>query len=100
MRLNNKDRSVSLNSHLFEAPVGLIGKKIELVFNETEPLKVEAIFAGNSLGNLPLLDPQINSKVYRSGYEAKSKSNPKETSENTIISQGGTLFELGEAKND
>jgi putative transposase len=96
----NKDRSVSLNSHLFEAPVGLIGKKIELVFNETEPLKVEAIFAGNSLGNLPLLDPQINSKVYRSGYEAKSKSNPKETSENTIISQGGTLFELGEAKND
>ena len=25
----NKDRTVSLKSHLFEAPVGLVGKKVE-----------------------------------------------------------------------
>jgi len=91
----NKDRSVSLNSHLFEAPVGLVGKKIELVFSEAEPLDVEAVFDGNSWGKLTILDQQINSKVHRSDYEPKSKDDRDTKPEKSTVPQGGKLFESG-----
>ena len=91
----NKDRSVSLNSHLFEAPVGLVGKKIELVFSEAEPLDVEAIFDGNSWGKLTILDQQINSKVHRSDYEPKGKEDHDAMPEKSTVPQGGRLFESG-----
>ncbi len=94
----NKDRSVSLYTRKFEAPVGLIGKKIELIFSETEPLKVEAVFNGKSWGNLLILDPQINSKVYRNGHTAKNESKFEATSEELVVTQGGSLFESGEEK--
>ena len=94
----NKDRSVSLNSHLFEAPVGLVGKKVELVFSEAEPLNVEVVFDGNSWGKLTVLDQQINSKVHRSDYEPKSKDDRDAKPEKSPVSQSGQLFESGSAK--
>lgn len=96
----NKDRSVSLNSHLFEAPVGLIGKKIELIYSEADPLNVEAVFNDQSYGKLTILDKQINSQVHRNDYAAGHKEAKMQTEnadkQNTI--QGGRLFESGAEK--
>jgi len=96
----NKDRSVSLNSHLFEAPTGLIGKKIELVYSETDPLNVEAIFNDQSWGTLTILDKQINSEVHRSDHKPASKDLQNQASDPAKITavQGGKLFESGAGK--
>jgi hypothetical protein len=91
----NKDRTLSLKSRLFEAPVGLVGKKIEVVFNESDPLDVEAFFNGESWGKLTLLDQQINSKVFRDDYEPKNKEQ-KILPEPLPGIQAGKLFESGE----
>lgn len=96
----NKDRSVSLNSHLFEAPTGLIGKKIELVYSETDPLDVEAVFDDRSWGKLSILDKQINAQVHRNDYEPGQKDQQNKTQNPAKIAavQGGKLFESGAAK--
>jgi transposase InsO family protein len=91
----NKDRTLSLKSRLFEAPVGLVGKKIEVVFNESDPLDVEAYFNGESWGKLTLLDQQINSKVFRDDYEPRNKEQ-KIMPEPLPGIQAGKLFESGE----
>jgi len=90
----NKDRTVALKSRLFEAPVGLVGKKIEVVFNESDPLEVEAFFNGESWGKLTLLDQQINSKVFRDDYQPKNKEHKIEPVASPVI-QAGRLFESG-----
>jgi hypothetical protein len=86
---------VALKSRLFEAPVGLVGKKIEVVFNESDPLDVEAFFNGESWGKLTLLDQQINSKVFRDDYEPKSKEQIIMPEASPDI-KAGKLFESGE----
>lgn len=92
-RVNN-DRSVSLKSMLFEAPIGLVGKKIEVVFNEADPLNVEAFFNGKSWGNLTVLDQQINSKVYREGSK-KQNNEPNISVHDSEPPKAGKLFESG-----
>jgi len=89
-----------LNSHLFEAPTGLIGKKIELVYSETDPLNVEAIFNDQSWGKLTILDKQINSEVHRSDHKPEPKDLQNQASEPAKITavQGGKLFESGAGK--
>jgi transposase InsO family protein len=96
----NKDRSVSLNSHLFEAPTSLVGKKIELVYSETDPLDVEAVFNDQSWGKLTILDKQINYQIHRSDYNPEMKEQQIQAPETAKITsvQGGKLFESGADK--
>jgi putative transposase len=61
----NRDRSVVIDKRLFEAPVALIGKRIELLYHEHEPLCVEARFAGQSQGTITPIDLHVNSRVKR-----------------------------------
>jgi len=60
-----KDRTVSLNGKLFEAPVGLIGQQVTLRYHEADLEKIEVIWKNQSHGFLSLVDLQVNSRVKR-----------------------------------
>jgi putative transposase len=61
----NKDRSVVMDRRLFEAPVELIGKRVELLFFEGSPEQVEIRCAEQSYGLLRQIDLHVNSRVKR-----------------------------------
>jgi putative transposase len=90
-----KDRTVSLNGRIFEAPVSLIGKKIELYYGEEEPEKVEVFFNGESYGFILLLDRHTNCLIYRNNHniELQESTNPVKTNPESY--QGGKLFGNG-----
>jgi len=61
----NKDRSVTIDNRLFEAPVELIGKRVELLYHENKPEQVEIRMAEKSFGYLQQIDLHVNCKVKR-----------------------------------
>lgn len=61
----NKDRSVVVNRRLFEAPVALIGQRVEILYHEEQAEQVEIRFQGESYGLLRQVDLQVNSRVRR-----------------------------------
>ncbi len=61
----NKDRSVVVERRLFEAPVELIGKRVELLYVEENPELVEIRYADKSYGVLRQIDLHVNSRVKR-----------------------------------
>ncbi len=60
-----KDRSVTINGRLFEAPVALIAKRIDLLYHKDQPLRVEARLSGQSYGMLQPVDLAVNCRVRR-----------------------------------
>lgn len=60
-----KDRSITLNGRLFEAPVALIAKRIDLLYHKDQPLRVEARLSGKSYGMLQPVDLAVNCRVRR-----------------------------------
>jgi transposase InsO family protein len=61
----NKDRSVIVNRRLYEAPVALIGKRVEILYHEDAPDLVEIRCQGESYGLLRQVDLHVNSRVKR-----------------------------------
>jgi hypothetical protein len=61
----NKDRSVIVNRRLYEAPVTLIGKRVEILYHEDTPELVEIRSQGESYGLLRQVDLHVNSRVKR-----------------------------------
>ena len=61
----NKDRTVVVDKRLFEAPVQLIGKRVEVLYHETNPERAEIRLNGESYGLLRLVDLHVNSRVKR-----------------------------------
>jgi putative transposase len=60
-----KDRTISLNSTLYEAPVQLIGHQVTLLYHEHDPVRVEIVLKGQSYGFLHPLDLHVNARVRR-----------------------------------
>jgi transposase InsO family protein len=60
-----KDRTISLNGKLFEAPVGLIGQQVTLRYHEANLEQIEVVWNNQSYGFLSLVNLQINSRVKR-----------------------------------
>ena len=60
-----KDRTVTLNGHLFEAPVCLIGQRVDLLYHPDRPRKVEVMLAAKSHGYLQPVDLAVNCRVKR-----------------------------------
>jgi transposase InsO family protein len=60
-----KDRSVTIDGRLFEAPVALIGKRIDLLYHKDQPMRVEARLSGESYGMLQPVDLAVNCRVKR-----------------------------------
>ncbi len=75
----NKDRTVSIDGRVYEAPTKLIGEQISLLFHEESPERVEIIHCGQTQGFLVPLDLYINNQVRR------------EASPQPTVKQGGRL---------
>jgi len=61
----NKDRSVVVDNRLFEAPVALIGKRVEILYHQQSPEQVEIRCEGISHGLLRQVDLHVNSRIKR-----------------------------------
>ena len=87
----DKDRSVSLHGRCYEAPVGLIGKWVTLLYHKHDRDRIEVFLSEQSCGFLTPLDPGINSRVRRTAnldIELFPDLPP-----NGKSYQGGSLFE-------
>lgn len=62
----DRDRIVSLDGKLYEAPVPLIGATVTLLYHDSDPCRVEVIHNGSSHGMLIPLDVHVNARVKRS----------------------------------
>lgn len=82
-----QDRILILNDRLFEAPVKLIGKRVEVFYHERDPDHVEVRYNGQSYGLLTRLDLHVNSRVKRD----RNKS-PQIQSDPDRTYKGGNLF--------
>lgn len=65
-----KDRTISLNGKLFEAPVPLIGKQVTLLYHEDEPDRVEVFLSQKSYGFLTIVNLNVNCRVKRDNNHA------------------------------
>jgi len=83
----NKDRSLVVDKRLFEAPVSLIGRRVEVLYHEHTPEQVEIRSEGQSYGLLRQLDVHVNSRVRR------DKNSQIELAETNAPCQSGRLWE-------
>lgn len=60
-----KDRTVSIDGRLFEAPTRFIGEQLSLLYHEHKPDRVEIMHKGRSHGLLVPLDLTVNAAVQR-----------------------------------
>jgi putative transposase len=82
-----KDRTITLDGRLFEAPVPLIGKRVLLLYHEHEPGQVEVFWDQKSYGLLVPVDLHVNCRVKRD----RNKNTELESSAKPVY-QGGTLW--------
>jgi len=88
-RTVSKDRSVTLDGRLYEAPVALIGKRVELLYHGSEPENVEIKYQNKSFGLICVVDLHVNCRVKRD-----KNNNPQIESSNLTKYQGGKLLSL------
>ena len=101
-----KDRTVSILSKVYEAPLGLIDKRVTLLYHLSDPGRIEVQYKGKSYGFLVELDPHINSRIRRSRSRTAEidpsapGSTEEDGSQDTTRYKSGKLFEREEKKND
>jgi hypothetical protein len=84
-----KDRTVSLHGRLYEAPVVLIGKTVELLYHPGEYKHIEVRYGKLSYGVLNPVDLHVNCRVKRD-----RKNNIKmEISKDTSRYRGGGFLQ-------
>ena len=88
----DKDRTVSLTGRLFEAPVGLIGRSVTLLYHQADPLRVEVLCDERSYGFLTPLDVTVNGRLRR-GANLNIEIEPEPPHSNRHPYRGGSLFE-------
>jgi transposase InsO family protein len=81
-----KDRTITLDGRLFEAPTSLIGKRVLLLYHENEPSAVEVFWQKVSYGLLVPVNLAVNCRVKRD-----KKSNAEIESTDAVY-QGGELW--------
>jgi len=64
-----KDRTLTLNGKLYEAPVALIGKRVEILYHESDPDRVEIRFNKQSYGYLLPVDIHVNCRIKRHNHK-------------------------------
>jgi putative transposase len=83
-----KDRTITLNGRLFEGPIPLIGKRVELLYHESEPENVEVKYRNQSFGMIRPVDMTVNCRIKRD-----KNNNPQIHVNNPAKSyQGGKLW--------
>lgn len=86
-RTVSRDRSITLNGRLYEAPVALIGKRVELLYHGSEPEKMEVRYQDKSFGIIRTVDLNVNCRVKRD-----KNNNPQIQSNDLTKYQGGKLL--------
>lgn len=90
----DRDRTVSLNGMIYEAPIPLIDKTITLLYHEGDSARIEAFHEGVSHGMLIPVDMKINCRIRREHNIVKllpSVQNPEATEDQPKYT-GGKLF--------
>lgn len=90
----DKDRTVTLNGKLYEAPVGLIGKTVTLLYDPKDPRRVEILLEEESQGFLSPLDVGINSRIKR-GARQNPELLPPSNPPTPTTYKSGSLFQTG-----
>lgn len=85
-----KDRTITLNGRLYEAPVALIGKQVILLYHEHQPDQVEVLYKNLSYGFLTTVDLNINARVKRN----KNSGTDLAPSHHAPEYRGGKLWTL------
>lgn len=98
----HKDRTVSLNSRLFEAPTGLIGKIVTLLYHDYDPQRVEVFYSNTSYGYLVPLDLHINTRIRRDHHttEIIPKDASTQPAEAPDHYKNGQLFGQGDSDDE
>lgn len=71
-----KDRTVSINNLIYEAPTKFIGEQLQLLYHQDHPDRVEIIHKSSNHGFLVPLDLNANFKVKRECDETETKKQP------------------------
>jgi putative transposase len=91
-----KDRTVRLMGHIFEAPVNLIDRQVELRFHPEDLSAVEVFFQGKSHGIVQVVSPHVNSKIGRNWnprYDGAKKDDSASVAEPPAPSTGQLSFQ-------
>jgi hypothetical protein len=91
----DKDRTVTLLGKLYEAPVGLIGQTVTLLYHEHEEGRIEIFKDEVSVGFLGVLDTGVNSRVRRTGKQKLDLLPESLPRVPTPAIRGGSLFGTG-----
>jgi putative transposase len=83
-----KDRTVSLDGKIFEAPVPLIGKQVTVLYHPEEPDRAEVLFKGESYGFLVPVNLAVNCRAKRD----KNNNVQVESSDCPGNYKGGSLW--------
>jgi len=83
----NKDRTIMVQNRLFEAPVTLVGQRVEVLFHEDSPEHIEVKWKQKSYGVLTAVDLHVNCRVKR------DKNNDLELSSENETPESGQLWE-------
>jgi transposase InsO family protein len=84
-----KDRTVTLNGRLYEAPVPLISKHITVLYHENQLEQVEALYKNRSHGFLTPVNIHVNARVKRN----KNRGTELKPSDTSPIYEGGKLWD-------
>ena len=89
-----KDRTVRVMGGIFEVPVGLIDKKVELRFHPEDLSQIEVYFDGKSYGLATVVNAHVNAEI---GRNWDPKKNVKEKSVEVLNdvqpAKSGELFQ-------
>jgi transposase InsO family protein len=83
-----KDRTITLNGKLFEAPIKLIGKRVELLYHDDDLQQVEIIHQQQSYGVACPVDVYVNCRVKRD----KNNNAQIQPASKSSTYQGGKLL--------
>lgn len=82
----NKDRTIILDKRLYQGPVAVIGKQVELLFHEDEYDRVELRYQQKSFGFINQVDLNVNCRVKR------DKNNNPVISVEKAIAESGQMW--------
>ncbi len=96
----DRDRTVSLNGKLYEAPVELVERTVTLLYHDDDPKRIELFYRDKSYGFLVPLDMKINCQVKRFNNITQIVQREQDNNNCPNIYSGGKLFERRIKDND
>jgi transposase InsO family protein len=89
----DKDRTVSIYGRLYEAPAGLIGNTVTVLYHPSEMSRIEVLFQDRSWGFLVPLSTAANYRVRRVSGQRTELVEPTVASATTVVlDRDGKLF--------